>query len=1044
MKNKKKVSYSLQLMIHLQKLSSKEKQSGYALLMVSVMSILIFSMLTVYLFSSKISQSTTDAMIDSGSTFYAAEFGLNRRANDMRTKVGNFSRPSGSSPTDSSPVGSPLGTRIASMMASCLGSNNALKGTGDLACTESSTAYSESEITGSADKFSSGLRTDPNVRYKTFSFVQDITPAPVTLTIIPARDNFAGLRSTDYQYRVYSTALKQANGSTDVSAQSMLQMQFTDRFIPIFQFAAFYEGDMEIFPGAGMRIDGPIHSNANILLAPSQGLTLNGNVTYTGLIYRSLRFTSPYTAGTRSIYVAGGGPYPNSPATAANCTGAGAPGATTALPAGAPAALGCMSAVDAWGAGPFPIPISAADLTASNNSINRTGTLRLPPSGFLSKVQTNGTPGTYHDKADLRVDFDPCNSTSPCDVNNPRFNITRMNQTGGTPVIVEDFSTTIGLRESLQKPVMVNIANNISNNQGLSEVVRLCPKLDGSPGEPVATLAGYSSAMPQVTPVTSATAALIALVALPELDSSTNGVANRSRVKVALQKAIIMTDANDPSLTFTQIKQPIADTLRTNFRTALDNAGLVDTVGNPLTTARLATVKTTITGASSGVGPSSSQIAALNINIATAPTVNINGGCFLPAPMQMIRNQIDRKERATRTAGNNTLYILQSNIKSLTAWNRYGVYGDGTPPAQAALLASPTLLSADDKLFTKKTTASLAAVDQFANLNAKDNPAINVAGANCDYDCLGLGAADGVRSSVAEATSQGGMVWHYSLINRNAPYNYPSNPAPASPAVAVRTNALGRSLYGFAFSGGARLPGALTIASDQAVYVQGDYNNPSSYPGGIAPPATTIPNPDPLDMGALDPLFPRTAAANPPSKEKRPAAIMGDSAVILSNNCSDANFKLDCLRDFTAGSATIPAPAKGTTAANAQMPVATPTVVRAAILSGTEATNLGAAPVENASGLNNHIGFRENWNGITFKYRGSLVSKGIPSEFNGTFRAGCLFAGCYNTTYFFPPFRDFGFDTDFNNVDGLPPLTPNVNLLIQRVYKRDYDSLNRS
>jgi hypothetical protein len=410
----------------------------------------------------------------------------------------------------------------------------------------------------------------------------------------------------------------------------------------------------------------------------------------------------------------------------------------------------------------------------------------------------------------------------------------------------------------------------------------------------------------------------------------------------------------------------------------------------------------------------------------------------------MIRNQIDRKERATRTAGNNTLYILQSNIKSLTAWNRYGVYGDGTPPAQAALLASPTLLSADDKLFTKKTTASLAAVDQFANLNAKDNPAINVAGANCDYDCLGLGAADGVRSSVAEATSQGGMVWHYSLINRNAPYNYPSNPAPASPAVAVRTNALGRSLYGFAFSGGARLPGALTIASDQAVYVQGDYNNPSSYPGGIAPPATTIPNPDPLDMGALDPLFPRTAAANPPSKEKRPAAIMGDSAVILSNNCSDANFKLDCLRDFTAGSATIPAPAKGTTAANAQMPVATPTVVRAAILSGTEATNLGAAPVENASGLNNHIGFRENWNGITFKYRGSLVSKGIPSEFNGTFRAGCLFAGCYNTTYFFPPFRDFGFDTDFNNVDGLPPLTPNVNLLIQRVYKRDYDSLNRS
>lgn len=1035
MRTKKEVSYSLQLMTQLQKLSGRERQSGYALLMVSVMSILIFSMLTVYLFSSKLSQSTANAMIDSGSTFYAAEFGLNRRANDMRTKIGNFSRPSGTSPTDSSPAGSLLGTRIASMMANCLGTNNALKGTGDLACNETSTAYSESAVTGSAYKFSSGLRTDANVRYKTFSFVQDITAVPVRLTVIPAGNNFAGLRSTDYQYRVYSTALKQANGSADVSAQSMLQMQFTDRFIPIFQFAAFYEGDMEVFPGAGMRIDGPIHSNANILLAPSQGLTLNGNVTYAGSIYQSLRFTSPYTAGIRSIYVAGGGPYPNAPATAANCTGAGSPGATAALPAGSPAALGCLSAVTAWGTGPFPIPISAADLTASNNAISRTGILRLPPSGFLSKVQTNGTPGTYYSKADLRVDFDPCNSTSPCDVNNPRFNIIRMNQTGSTPVQVENFSATAGLIESLQKPVMLNIDNDINNNQGLSEVVRLCPKLDGSAGEPVATLANYSSAMPAATLPT-----LAALVALPELNGLPNGLENRRRVKIALQKAIIMTVANDPSLTLTQIRLPINGTLRTNFRTALDNAGLVDALtGSLLTAPKLLLLKNTLTNASP------SQIAALNINAVTAPSISTNGGCFLPAPMQMIRNQIDRKERANRTAGNNTMYILQSNIKSLTAWNKYGVYGDSTTaPAITALLANPTLPSANDKLFTKKTTASLAAADQFTNLNTKNNPAVNVAGANCDYDCLGLGSVDGVRSPVATATSQGGMVWHYSLINRNAPYNYLSNPAPASPAVAVRTNTLGVSLYGFAFSGGARLPGALTIASDQAVYIQGDYNNPSSYPGGIAPPATTIPNPDTLDIDSLDPLFSRTAATNPPSVEKRPAAIMGDSAVILSNSCSDAEFKLDCLRDFGATSATIPAPAKGTPAANNEMPVATPTVVRAAILSGTEATNLGATPVESASGLNNHVSFRENWNGITFKYRGSLVSKGIPSEFNGTFRAGCLVAGCaYNTTYFFPPFRDFGFDTDFNNVDGLPPLTPNVNLLIQRVYKRDYDPLNR-
>lgn len=1033
MKNRKQVSYSLQLMIQLQKLSSRDRQGGYALLMASVMSILIFSMLTVYMFSSRISKSTTNAIVDAGSTFYAAEFGLNSRANDMRTKIGNFSRPTGVSPTDTSAANAPVGAKVASMMASCIGNNNALKGSGDFACIEDSSNYAESVTSGSRQE----RRTSNNVKYKTFSFVQDLNPPTVALTIIPANNNFAGLRASDYQYRVYSTALKQADGSSDVSAQAMLQMQFVNRFIPIFQFAAFYEGDMEIFPGAGMRIDGPIHSNASILLAPSQGLTLNGRISYVTNIFRSLRFTSPYVAGTRSIYIAGGGPYPQAAATAANCTGTGSPGATTELPAGAPAALGCLSSVDAWGTGPFPIPMSPQIIAASNNAINQTGVLRLPPSGFLSKVQTNGAPGTYYDKADLRLDFDPCNSTSPCDANNPKFNITRMNQSGNTPTLIEDFSATAGLRESLQKPVMLNITNDVATNQGLSEVVRLCPRLDGNPGEPAATLADYSSAMPPLSQP-----ALAALAALPELNNATNGLANRVKLKTALQKAIIMTSYNDPSIAFAQTKVAISTTglLSTHIQLALDNAQIRSATASPITAARLTAIKNAVTNATPN------QIAALNTNSLTA---NINGGCFLPTPIQMLRNQVDRKETATRTAGNNTMYILQSNIKSLTVWNRDGVYGDiSTPSARTSLLNSLTLSSANDKLFTKRAISTLAAVDQFANLNTKDNPSVNVPGANCDYDCLGLGAADGVRSAVATATTQGGMVWHYSLINRNAPYDYLSNPAPASPGVAVRTNARGRSLYGFALSGGARLPGALTIASDQAIYIQGDYNNPSSYPAGTAPPGAAIPNPDPLDIGALDPLSARTTTANPPSKEKRPAAIMGDSAIALSNSCSDTSFRLDCLRNFTALFPAAPQPVKGTAQANAEMPIASDTVVRAAILAGTEATNLGTTPVENASGLNNHVGFRENWNAKTFKYRGSLVSKGIPSEYNGVFVAGCLAQNCtggaqYITTYFSPPTRNFGFETDFNSIDGLPPLTPNVNLLIQRVYKRDYDPLNR-
>jgi hypothetical protein len=963
MKNRRKGSYSLQLMIQLQKLSGREKQSGYALLMASVMSILIFSMLTVYMFSSRVSRSTANAMVDAGSTFYAAEFGLNSRANDMRVKVGNFSRPSGISPTDSSLATSSVGEKVASMMASCLGTDNALKGSGDFACNESSSDYAESITDGNKQE----RRTSSDIKYKTFSFVQDLTPATVALTVIPANNNFAGLRSTDYQYRVYSTALKQADGSSNVSAQSMLQMQFTNRFIPIFQFAAFYQGDLEITSAPNMSINGPIHSNAGIYLAPGNSLTLNGNITHVSGIFRSLRYQATHTSGTRNILFTGGGPYPDS---AVDCSGV---------------TNGCVSAVAAWGTGPFPIPISAASITASNNTIRNTGVLRLPPSGFLSQAQTDGNPGTYYNKADLRVTFDPRNA-------NPTFNIVRMNQADTTPVIIENFSSVPGLINSLQKPVMLRVTNDPARS--FSEIVRLCPKLDGSAGEPnpndtVAT----NRAIPGLP------AALTSTTSLAKLNNPANipaSLASRQSVIDALRQAIVMSPVS--GITIAQTRSAATGTLLNDFQTLLTTAGFTVTERNIITAARL------------------NEIAALNTNSLTG-----NGGCFLPAPMQILLPNSLPNPLFDKREGRN-MYILQSNIKSLTAWNRDGVYGDGT--------ITGAQLPAANKLFDRKPLTALAAVDQLPvddSLNTS-----NVAGANCDYDCLGLGSIDGVRSPTATATTEGGLVWHYSLINREAPYDYvsnPSNPDATPPVIATRDATRGVSPYGFAFSGAARLPGALTVASDQAVYIQGDYNNPRSFPG-------VIPTPDPLDTNAVG--LNRTATTNPPAKEKRPASILADSAIMLSNSCSDTSFRLSCLRTFTAAT---PTATTGT-----RMPLGTTTVVRAAILAGTEATNLAAATREESGGLNNHISFRENWTGQTLKYRGSFVSKGIPSESNGLFIAGCLGrcgALLHVNTYFAPPARDFGFETDFNSINGLPPLTPNVNLLIQRVYKRDYDPLNR-
>jgi hypothetical protein len=967
MKSKKEISYSLGLLIQLQKLSSNERQNGYAMMTVSVMSILIFSMLSIYLFSSRLNRATANAMINSGSTFYAAEYGLNKRANNMRSKIGNFTKPTGDAPT---------GTSVTERMANCLGSNASLKGTGDFACMVNESDYKEAVIAGAITKtgsvsVSNALVNDANVKYRNYSFAQEIVPAGgVSLRPITTGD-FRGLNSLDYRYRVYSTAVKNATGSAEINAQSMLQMEFVDRFIPIFQFAAFYEKDLEVTSSTTMTINGPVHSNSSLYLAPGGLLTFNGNVTYVGSIFRSLAYPSDYGGAPRRILFGGGGPYVNK---GIDCNGI---------------TKGCLNVTDAWDTGKtFPIAVSGADIAASNGRIGQQNRLRMPPSGFLSKTDASGNPGQYYKSADLRVDFDPRNAAAMA----PKFNITRMNQSTTTPTVVEDFSATPGLLDSLKKPVMLRVTDNADKK--LSEIVRLCPKLDGSSGEPTSEAA-----------------------AIPTPFVTTLSITDKQHVIIALQNAIARTGAND--LSFNKMQQKADGDLLAKFLAEV---------------AILITDPTALTEANRVVNNSELH------KIAALTTSNSSGGCFLPAPMQVLNNQYDKRESLTRPAGWTGSYILQSNIKSLTAWNRDGIYWGtltSVPPADPAVIAVPPVLSrqsAADRLFTRKASTSLPTVDQLPIVSNTRT----VAGAECDYDCLGLGSLDGVRSNTTTTTTQGGLVWHYSLINRAAPYNYVSNtderPDLTPPTVATRDDNKGLSEYGFAFSGAARLPGALTISSDQAIYIQGDYNNPTSTPGIPFNADGTLAT-DELDSSGLTV---RTSTNNPPAREKRPAAILADSMIVLSNNCLDINYKLNCLVNWTAA---LPGDAD-------PMRLANNTVVRAAILSGTEATIMnGTVRVDQGGGLNNHVSFRENWQGQTFKYRGSLVSKGISSEFNGRFLPGCL-GNCgggltYSSTYFFPPTRDFGFDTDFNSIDGLPPLTPNVNLVQQKVYRRDYDTQNR-
>jgi len=130
--------------------------------------------------------------------------------------------------------------------------------------------------------------------------------------------------------------------------------------------------------------------------------------------------------------------------------------------------------------------------------------------------------------------------------------------------------------------------------------------------------------------------------------------------------------------------------------------------------------------------------------------------------------------------------------------------------------------------------------------------------------------------------------------------------------------------------GGAPEVRGLTVVTNQAVYVQGDYN----------------------------------------SVEKKPAAFLADSLNILSGNWSDANDELPL-----------------------DQRVAVDTTINAAFLSGTDTTGgvEGAGGQDLAQyngGLENYPRFHEDWWLRTLTYRGSFVSLNNPRHVEGAWVYG--------------------------------------------------------
>ncbi|MEW5924456.1 MAG: hypothetical protein AB1746_10760, partial [Candidatus Zixiibacteriota bacterium] len=153
----------------------------------------------------------------------------------------------------------------------------------------------------------------------------------------------------------------------------------------------------------------------------------------------------------------------------------------------------------------------------------------------------------------------------------------------------------------------------------------------------------------------------------------------------------------------------------------------------------------------------------------------------------------------------------------------------------------------------------------------------------------------------------------------------------------------------------------------------------------------------PLSVYSENPLY---IQGNFNSVNKQPVALAGDAVTFLSNNWVDST----------------------STLSKDKRP-ATPTTVNASILTG----NTNTTSSNYNGGLENLPRFLENWNGIRFIWRGSMINLWNSMQADGN----------WSGNYYNPPIRDWAYDTDLDDPSKLPPETPCLRVFQRTSWKQE-------
>jgi hypothetical protein len=1032
----------IQFVLRAQHLARHDTRSdrGYAMLITSVVSISMLSMLAAYMTMTNLSKSSTNAYVDGTNTFYVAESGLNRRANDLRRKFEISNLPTGTNPAE-----------ISTCFSRVIGANNTstYDPNNDFECRNYQFRHGNSSATLKSGNGSTEIaNTNDNVNYVAYTFVkpkQNYATTPPTPQRVDSGQPFAGLNALEYKYTVYSTAKKPnsvnvvastataseiaaknkkvagtamsalevtladsyetkkatadaanaTSGANNSSTNIVLEMDFKSRVIPLFQFAAFYEDDLEMDSQMPMIVGGPAHTNGDLLAAsygfqrkydtgstyvPNQlkanfqnsdlefATKLMGKVTVAGSIYDRVTSTQDgwrpdvctnnnkgsgqnKNCGVMAVYKGSGDKankdnyfyFPDA-----------LEGRTTPLTA-------------------TEVAVFGQRMEDKSKAIPR---LNPPKPGFLREKNyvTNET-GLYYGKADIRVkfypgrtagipfDFTSIQNGSGCDRTANKIPIDRQGSTAlkCTPL-------TKGQLRSLQQPVLATTSTTLSTND--LDILKALKVAIASAGGTPLTLNDLNQSIDTTSS---------ALTGWKLTFKNLLSPANQTLLKDKKPTQI----ATERGSSF--LPPPIQ---------FVAGSSIPGTIPNPL--------------------PSPAP--------ATIPDLNTNGGFY-------------NKLKST------WMTMLQTNIKSLTYWNRDGIYVEAdsnvlTTAYTAASASTLTLgsgLSTNELAFQKKaadtTNSDLAGSFLHQGLAAYDS------GTNATEGGLVLHATvsddtDGDGTDNITAPTPTNELDSVSGKNATGATIYRVDNYRTYPTISGKR----KSPYAFVFSGGEELPGPLTISTDQAAYIQGDYNNPNVLPGQIKPDLDYQPSNDNTTSTTYraynQAAGTTTTGRNIEGYYRQPAAIIADTITILSNECVNNNGRVG-----RAGTGTVNC-GSSTTDIGSGTKVTNGIAINAGFLSnlmrsGIRNPTTGAyTTIGNNGGLNKYMRLLENWGtsstGTYYNYTGSMISLGEPLESEELPTGSGV------------PKRNFNYESRFDTFDKLPPLAPSAVYLQQDVFKRNY------